>query len=155
MTHTIHPKMLEAVARVIDPEAFKPIHSSFYAVAPKGKPREAVKREYEIRMVPRKNKAYKKAEAAILAMWEGLPIEDAPRDGTMLRLLVDYSGEDYGHPLEDSSKPTWTIGFNNFENDGQDVWLFAGWSWQHDEFIQGRGTPISFMFHPFPAQETE
>ena len=86
MTHTIHPAQLEAVARVIDPEAFAGMHSSFYSVAPKGTPREEVEHAYKKRMIPRKKAAYKKAKAAILAAFKPLPIEDAPTDGSHVLL---------------------------------------------------------------------
>lgn len=89
MTQTIHPKMLEKVARAIDPDAFKEMHPSLRAVAPKGKPREDVERDYEKNMIPRKKAACKKAEAAILAFCEGLPIEGAPRDFSKIDVILN------------------------------------------------------------------
>lgn len=78
-----------------------------------------------------------------------LPIKDAPRDGTMLRLLVDYGDVwDGDHPLEDSGDPSWTFGFNNLANTGEDEWQFVGWSWQQDIFCDGRGKPIAFAYLP-------
>lgn len=68
----------------------------------------------------------------------------APKDGTMLRLLI-AANEECEHPLCDTDKPTWTIGFNNFEHDGEDVWKFAGWCWSHDHFTEGKGTPIGWL----------
>lgn len=65
----------------------------------------------------------------------------APRDGTMVWLLVDYEGGD--HALVDASR-AWTIGHNNFDNDGQDVWQFAGWCWAHDHYTQGEGTVLAW-----------
>lgn len=62
--------------------------------------------------------------------------ETAPKDGTMLILLIDYSA---GHnPLEDAILAT-TIGFNNLKNTGIDVWQIAGWNWCHDCFCEGEG----------------
>ncbi len=76
-----------------------------------------------------------------------LPISEAPRDGTLVRLLVDY--DDGGdHPLEDSPEPQWTVGFNNLTDTGFDEWQFVGWSWQQDIFCTGRGTPIAFAYLP-------
>lgn len=71
-----------------------------------------------------------------------LPIELAPRDSTMLWLLVDYSGD--GHnPLEDAIQ-AWTIGFNSLTDTDVDKWEFAGWSWEQDCFTQGYGEVIGW-----------
>ena len=72
-------------------------------------------------------------------VWNSM--DSAPRDGKMVRLLVDF--ED--HATEDSPDPCPTIGANNFEGDGEDVWLFAGWDWCHDRFTQGTGKPIGWL----------
>ncbi|OLU22991.1 hypothetical protein BVH03_22365 [Pseudomonas sp. PA15(2017)] len=64
----------------------------------------------------------------------------APRDGTMVRLLVEFTE----HATEDADQAP-TIGANNFENDGEDRWLFAGWCWSHDHFTQGEGEPIGWL----------
>jgi len=70
------------------------------------------------------------------------PMNTAPRDGTMIRLLVEFAE----HSLEDdNSKPIWTIGANGYDNDGQDVWQFAGWNWSHDCFTDGVGIPMGWM----------
>lgn len=68
---------------------------------------------------------------------------NAPKDGTMIRLLVDYTDGDA--PLEDEHPRSWTIGFNNFQNTGEDHWQFAGWSWTHDHFCEGSGTPVGWL----------
>ena len=61
MTHTIHPKQLEAVARGIAKENLQKTHSTAYLD-------EWVERWW---------KAYlPESQAAILAMWEWLPIEE-------------------------------------------------------------------------------
>lgn len=70
------------------------------------------------------------------------PMALAPRDGRLLRLLVDYS--DGEHPLDDELE-AWTFGHNNYDNDGEDRWRFAGWCWSHDHFTEGRGTPIGWL----------
>jgi Lar family restriction alleviation protein len=64
----------------------------------------------------------------------------APRDGTMLRLLVEFSE----HSTEDEDQAP-TIGANNAENDGEDRWQFAGWCWSHDHFTEGNGTPVGWL----------
>ncbi len=86
-------------------------------------------------------------------------METAPTDGTMVRLLIDYSPqanhadidktEGAGYvwpwtPLEDAEQ-AWTIGFNNFQNTGTAEWQFVGWDWAQDVFVQGRGKPIGWL----------
>ncbi|MBK8197004.1 MAG: hypothetical protein IPK75_01450 [Acidobacteria bacterium] len=78
------------------------------------------------------------------------PLDSAPRDGRILRLLVDYSEEDARHPLDDASE-AWTIGSNAFDNDGVDEWEIAGWCWSHDHFTAGRGRVIGWL--PFHGEE--
>lgn len=80
-----------------------------------------------------------------------LPMDSAPKDGTMVRLLVDYSGEHGCNPLEDADQAQ-TIGANNDSNVGDNEgkgWEFAGWNWQQDHFTHGCGTPIGWL--PFVA----
>lgn len=65
----------------------------------------------------------------------------APKDGTLLQLLIDIEVQD---GFEDNN-PSRTIGFNNFTNDDQDEWKFPGWSWIHDYITeQGSGKPIAW-----------
>ena len=64
----------------------------------------------------------------------------APRDGTMLRLLVEFEE----HPTEDEDQAP-TIGANNFDNDDVDEWKFSGWCWTHDHFVQGKGVPVGWL----------
>ncbi len=80
-------------------------------------------------------------------------METAPKDSTMVRLLVRYDHSNMeSHPLEESLEPSWTIGFNNMQYDGEDVWQIAGWDWQQDSFTQSAGTPIGWLpFHADPA----
>lgn len=73
------------------------------------------------------------------AGWQ--PIETAPRDGTILELVVDCSVGD--HPLNDATLSC-TIGFNNFDNDDEDDWNFAGWCWTHDHFTDGKGRVVAW-----------
>lgn len=76
------------------------------------------------------------------------PMKTAPKDGTIVRLLVDYRG-DGCHPLEDA-EITHTIGGNTDGNTGlKEGWKFAGWSWEQDCFCEGRGKPIGWL--PFAA----
>lgn len=84
-----------------------------------------------------------------------LPMDCAPKDSTMCRLLVDYGEDDFG-ALEDSAEPTWTIGFNQFDHTGDDEWLMAGWDWSHDVFTQGQGKVIGWLpFHSAPRPDME
>jgi hypothetical protein len=73
-----------------------------------------------------------------------IDMQHAPRDGTMLCLLVDYSGDDAAGPLEDTAEAAWTIGFNSLSNTGEDRWQIAGWCWSHDHFTEGPGKPIGW-----------
>lgn len=68
----------------------------------------------------------------------------APKDGTLIRLLVQFENCSF----EDSLEPCWTIGFNNLSNTGEDHWQFAGWNWSHDVICEGDGEPIGWLpFH--------
>ena len=76
----------------------------------------------------------------------------APRDGTMLLLIVDCYANDegtefYKTPTEDK-RYFRTMGHNGFENDGIDRWLFSGWSWDQDEYTQGSGRPVAWRVYP-------
>lgn len=80
------------------------------------------------------------------------PIEAAPKNGTMLRLLVDYT-DDGANPLEDA-RQAWTIGFNQFDDTEEDVWEFAGWNWEQDCFTAGIGKVVGWLpFHAIPAAQ--
>jgi hypothetical protein len=69
---------------------------------------------------------------------EWRPMESAPRDGSMLRLLVEF--ED--HATEDTAGPAPTIGAYCA---GAECWHFAGWCWTHDHFTEGKGTPVGWL----------
>lgn len=70
------------------------------------------------------------------------PIETAPKDGSLLRLLVQFTE----NPMEDDTVTEQvTIGMNNLANTGIDEWQFAGWCWAHDRFTQGEGTPRAWL----------
>jgi len=81
-------------------------------------------------------------------------MKSAPKDGTIVRLLVDYSGEDACHPLEDATV-THTIGGCTDGNTGlREGFKFAGWSWEQDCFCEGRGKPIGWLpFEPVPHED--
>ncbi|AWH36630.1 hypothetical protein C1929_07630 [Stenotrophomonas sp. ZAC14D1_NAIMI4_6] len=71
-------------------------------------------------------------------------MDTAPRDGTMVRLLVQF--ED--NATEDTAKPAWTIGACNDNYLGEDErtgWRFAGWCWTHDHFTEGKGVPVGWL----------
>lgn len=95
---------------------------------------------------------WKEACGAIIAALSGddvpapvpCPMDTAPRDGTMVRLLVQFDD----HATEDTAGPAWTIGANNDDNVGDDEregWRFAGWCWDHDHFTEGKGTPVGWL----------
>ena len=69
------------------------------------------------------------------------PMDTAPCDGTMVRLLVQFTD----NATEDTDGAAWTIGANNHDHDGEDVWKFAGWCWTHDHFTEGTGTPVGWL----------
>lgn len=76
----------------------------------------------------------------------------APKDASIVRLLVNFEEGSF----EDDTSPVATIGTNHFSNTGVDEWLFAGWSWTHDCFTQGIGTPIGWLpMLDTPALQTE
>lgn len=73
------------------------------------------------------------------------PMKTAPKDGTIVRLLVDYSGDDACNPLEDE-QITHTIGGCTDDHTGlSEGWKFAGWSWEQDCFCEGRGKAIGWL----------
>ncbi len=80
----IHPKQLEAVARVIDPEAFEPMHDSFRVMLKKGTSTEEALLIWDERKKPRKRKAFSTAEKAIRSAFKPLPIEDIGGEGQVL-----------------------------------------------------------------------
>lgn len=82
-----------------------------------------------------------------MTTWQ--PIETAPKDGTLLILMVDadIDSEDSSHPTENELSYR-TIGSNNLDHDGDDLWRFAGWCWQHDHWVEGRGSPTHWQ--PMP-----
>jgi hypothetical protein len=96
------------------------------------------------------------AQAMLLAKLAGhepvaLPMDTAPTNGTMVRLLVDF--ED--NSLEDTDIPVWTVGACYASDSEGDIWQFAGWNWSHDCFTEGHGNPIGWlpMIAAQPAQD--
>jgi Lar family restriction alleviation protein len=77
-----------------------------------------------------------------------LPMEEWDARDEAVLLMVDYTEGD--HAIDDATIAI-TIGHNNDHNVGADEaqgWLFAGWCWSHDHYVQGKGTPIGWM--PIP-----
>lgn len=87
------------------------------------------------------------AQAQDVAGWQSM--DSAPKDGTILRLLVNPDQEEFT-AFDDSLTPFETIGFNNLENTKEDRWEFAGWDWQQDCFITGRGEVIAWAIFDAP-----
>ncbi|KAF1016231.1 MAG: hypothetical protein GAK31_01720 [Stenotrophomonas maltophilia] len=80
------------------------------------------------------------------------PMDTAPTDGTLVRLLVDFTR----NATDDSAGPTWTIGANNDSNvmtDERMGWRFAGWCWTHDHFTEGEDTPVGWLPLVGPAAQ--
>ncbi|GKS96917.1 hypothetical protein [Acidovorax sp. SUPP2825] len=70
------------------------------------------------------------------------PMETAPKDGTLLRLLVEFEH----HATEDGEGPQPTIGSNTWDNHHDfDEWQFAGWDWCQDRYTQGVGKPVGWL----------
>lgn len=84
-------------------------------------------------------------------MWN-YDMKAAPRDGTLLQLLIAHDdGVDCGGGFDDDELSR-TMGFNNFDNDEQDIWKFPGWDWCHDCITeQGCGHPVAWaLMLPLP-----
>lgn len=108
--------------------------------APAGIPDDQLDGEYKHPMTLREcMEAEEGAPAAQVAAQSALPMHLAPRDGRLLRLLVAFTD----NAIEDSTDPVWTIGSNNTGD--EDEWKFAGWSWEHDCYTQGEGTPVGWL----------
>ena len=73
------------------------------------------------------------------ARWQ--PIETAPKDGRLLRLLVEFTD----HATEDTTAAAPTIGHNDLDGTGDDRWQFAGWCWSHDHWTEGEGKPVAWL----------
>jgi hypothetical protein len=69
----------------------------------------------------------------------------APKDGTLLRLLVNPDREGAFTSFEDNNAAYETIGFNLLGDTGEDLWQFAGWDWSHDCITQGFGDVIGWL----------
>lgn len=76
-------------------------------------------------------------------LWD-YDISKAPRNNTLLMLKVK-GGE---HPLEDSDDVHETVGFNAFEDTGEDEWNIVGWCWSHDHFVKNNGVIVAWMTIP-------
>lgn len=73
------------------------------------------------------------------------PMSTAPKDGSMLRLLVRFDGDSSVGAFEDADTG-WTIGTNNLSNTGDDQWDIVGWDWEQDTFRQAHtAEPIGWL----------
>lgn len=69
------------------------------------------------------------------------PMESAPKDGTLLRLLVEFDD----CAIDDGEGPFATVGQNFLDTTGEDAWQFVGWDWEQDVFVDGIGRPVGWM----------
>jgi hypothetical protein len=76
------------------------------------------------------------AEPVAQTGWQ--PIATAPKDGTLVLLLIVPTESRLEDTNEGRSR---TIGHNSFDNTGDDKWQFAGWDWEQDCYTEGKGTP--------------
>lgn len=90
--------------------------------------------------------AIDRAAVPMVGTWRDMA--SAPKDGTMLRLLVNPDQDEFT-AFDDSLTPYETIGSNNFADTQENRWEFVGWDWSQDCFITGRGEVIGWM--PFEA----
>ncbi|MCC3679189.1 hypothetical protein LLE81_00060 [Staphylococcus epidermidis] len=83
------------------------------------------------------------------------PMESAPKDGTLLRLLVEFDD----CAIDDGEGPFATVGQNFLDTTGEDAWQFVGWDWEQDVFVDGIGRPVGWMpmlaAPPQPAAQGE
>lgn len=97
-------------------------------------------------------------QEAVANEWPGDGWHDmatAPRDGTMVRLLVDFTE----HPTEDQDRaPTIGACHDDGHPDEPTGWQFAGWCWSHDHFTEGKGEPVGWLplldTQPIPTEDT-
>lgn len=68
-------------------------------------------------------------------------MKSAPKDGTIVRLLVRFET----NQLDDDDEVSATIGTNGCENDCIDEWKIVGWCWSHDCFTSATGEPIGWL----------
>lgn len=102
---------------------------------------QITQREEEATAAEKEGKIVVRYAAVLSTGWREMV--NAPKDGTMLRLLVNPDQNEFT-AFDDSLTPFETIGFNNLENTEEDRWEFAGWDWQQDCFITGRGEVIGW-----------
>lgn len=96
------------------------------------------------------------APAGVPEGWN-FDLSAVPKDGRLLRLLIEHGGEDDANPTADvGAGEHWeTIGQNNLANTCEDVWEFAGWDWCQDCWTQGAGKVVAWMpFSAAPAAPT-
>jgi hypothetical protein len=82
--------------------------------------------------------------AALLSRLRAVPqgwrdISTAPRDFTIIELLVDYTDADFSLDQETSEDGlSVTLGLNGRDNIGEegDIWQIVGWDWSQDYFME-------------------
>nr|WP_314123308.1 hypothetical protein [uncultured Brevundimonas sp.] len=79
------------------------------------------------------------------------PIDQAPCDGTMLRLWVRYPEGGSWTPLDDA-RESWTVGFNNRDNTEDDRWQVVGWCWSHDHLVEASSDVEILGWLPFHGE---
>lgn len=82
------------------------------------------------------------------------PMHTAPRDGTWVKLKVEYDSDNGPwQPLIDAHA-CWTIGYNDYTNTGEDRWHVVGWNWEQD-VIASTNPPKLHAWLPFNVEVKE
>lgn len=82
------------------------------------------------------------ADMIKVARGEWLDIDEAPKDGTLVTLLVQYHTNQIDDQLAD--EPQVTIGQNSADHTGEDRWDIVGWCWAHDHFTDATARVIGW-----------
>lgn len=87
---------------------------------------------------------------SVYGKWK--PIETCPLNYTLVLLAVAIDDSLVNEMEEALISPIRTIGCGHEDELGRVCWDLAGWSWDHDCFTEGHGTPIAWMPLPEPPE---